>query len=220
MTNRTFVMIDLSNTRFGRLVVKSFVRSARSGRAYTYIWLCSCDCGEVLEVHASNLRTGNTQSCGCLQTDLATARTIHGHSRKGRPSPTYRSWAHMKTRCLDPASDGYPYYGGRGITLCDRWLEFANFLADMGEAPPGTEIDRIDNSGNYTPENCRWSTRLVQARNTRKTRTVILGGKLMAFSEAAQALNIHISTITSWLRYHKTTHQEAIDYYAIRKTRT
>lgn len=127
--------------------------------------LCKCSCGQEILVAASRLRSGNTKSCGCLKRD----RLIkHGYSRKiGSPEPTYRTWRAMLVRCRDKKS---PYHGKRGVTVCDRWHDFRNFLEDMGQRPSGHSLDRIDNNGNYCPENCRWATPETQIRNSRATK--------------------------------------------------
>lgn len=121
---------------------------------------CLCECGERTTALLAHLRSGATTSCGC------NART-HGHTRGGR-SPTYICWMAMRARCANPKDPGFGYYGGRGITVCDRWRgSFENFLADMGERPEGLTLDRVDNSGNYEPGNCRWATWSEQNLNRR-----------------------------------------------------
>lgn len=133
-------------------------------------FLCLCNCGEYTEVALDNLRHGRVKSCGCLQREKASrSQYKHGHTGNDKPTPTYMSWYNMKQRCHNPNNDVYKYYGGRGITVCDGWLDsFENFLEDMGERPEGTSIDRINNDGNYDPSNCRWTTKKEQARNRRK----------------------------------------------------
>lgn len=150
--------------RYGRLVVLAEAgRNHRRERVY----LCRCDCGNELEVVGASLRRGATRSCGCLARDQLTERLPqrrHGHAR-GKPSPTYVSWQSMVGRCTRPTNRSWARYGGRGITVCERWRRFENFLADMGERPEGTTLDRLDPDGNYEPGNCRWATDGIQARD-------------------------------------------------------
>ena len=161
-------LIDLTGHQYGRLTV---IRRA-GHRGKKVIWLCSCKCGGEARPTSANLRNGTTKSCGCLQIETAAAAarkrsTVHGHNPTGKASPTYNSWHSMRARCTRASHKSYPNYGGRGITVCDRWREFANFLSDMGERPDGMTLDRIDNDGNYEPLNCRWATASQQQQNKR-----------------------------------------------------
>jgi hypothetical protein len=130
------------------------------------MWLCRCDCGTQKEVAQGNLGRC-IFSCGCLHKELAAAsklRLTHGM----RNSVEYATWNSMKNRCFNPKSQAFKNYGGRGITVCERWMKFENFFSDMGPRPDGLEIDRINNNGNYEPDNCRWTTRSVNILNTRE----------------------------------------------------
>ena len=148
-------VIDLAGERFGHLLVieRSFAKKRVS-------WLCRCDCGKTSVIGACPLRDGRTKSCGCCQGNF-----IHGRSY----SPEFRSWWAMRQRCENSNLPRYYDWGGRGITVCDRWQKFENFFADMGEKPtPRHSIDRINNHGNYEPSNCRWATPKQQQRNSRR----------------------------------------------------
>ena len=163
--------MTLIGARFGRLVVTREVLHAvgTQGKRRTDC-IGQCDCGTVTDlVYPGHLKSGATVSCGCWGHEAArAARTTHGHSVGGKLSPTYLSWSGMLARCTNPKNKAYPRYGGRGITVCERWRSFENFLTDMGERPVGTTIDRAENDEGYRPGNCRWATPLEQRHNQRR----------------------------------------------------
>jgi hypothetical protein len=160
--------IDLVGQKFGRLRV---IKDCGRNKEGQVVWKCLCDCGETTQVVGASLRGGDSISCGCLKRELISkAKTTHGHSknRKGKPaSRTYNSWFAMKKRCLDPNYSEFYYYGGRGVSVYPEWLNFENFLSDMGERPPKRTLDRINPFGNYEPGNCRWATGHEQRINRR-----------------------------------------------------
>lgn len=182
---------------FGRLVVVS--RTAPFGKSGAKRYLCKCACGGETQVSSSNLCLGKVRSCGCLTAERL-AKGIHGHARVGKVSAEFRAWIAMQRRCNEPNSVGFHNYGGRGIKVCQRWQDsFENFFADMGPKPsPNHSIDRIDNDGDYSPENCRWATRLDQARNTRRTATVCVDGVAYPLPVIAEVIGISAKRV--WAR--------------------
>lgn len=160
-------------------------------------WLCACDCGVQKEIDSNVLRQGDTLSCGCYRSEMKSRmireiRTTHGRSR----SSIYSIWCKMRERCKNPKESSFSRYGGRGISVCERWdSSFENFLSDVGERPKGKTLDRIDNSGNYEPSNCRWATPKEQAWNTRRNRYFEADGETLILSEWAKRLGTSTDTI-------------------------
>lgn len=136
----------------------------------------------------------------------------HGHRVRYGESPTYKSWMMMRTRCNNPNYDGYAEYGGRGIAVCERWGKFENFLADMGERPAGTSIDRIDVDGDYTPENCRWATASEQSRNMRPGRRLLFGKvqTLRAAWEENAPAGLSLAAVRRRIRRYGWSEEDAI----------
>lgn len=204
---------DLSGRTFGGWTVDRFAgyRVTASGKAPC--WLCRCECGTTRAVRAGDLTSGASTSCGCRK-DRATAdrRTTHGNTRGGVASREWRSWVAMRQRCTSRGSPSFRHYGGRGITVCDRWRDsFANFLADMGPAPgPNPSLDRIDPNGNYEPGNCRWIPRDEQPRNRRCSRNITYDGVTMTAAEWARRLGCQSNAIYARLNM-GWSHREIIE---------
>jgi hypothetical protein len=188
--------VDITGQRFGRLVVKGDV--GKRGNYGEILWECLCDCGILTFVRGYHLKKGRISSCGCYHDECTLKRnTTHGK----RHSLIYGVWLTMKSRCFNSKMTGYHNYGGRGITVCDRWANsFENFYADMGDPPEkNMSIDRIDNDGNYEPGNCRWATLEEQGRNKRTTRFLTFEGKTQTIKEWAAEKRIVLGTINSRL---------------------
>lgn len=176
-------------------------------------WLCRCECGVERVVRQDRLRSGRSKSCGCLKVRLhRVLKTTHGMNR----SPTHYSWLNMISRCRVESFPDFHNYGGRGITVCDRWQApdgFVAFLADMGERPAGTTLDRFpDNDGNYEPGNCRWATKKEQSRNKRASKYITYAGETLPLVEWAKRTGIPRSRLHMRLYAHDWPVAQALGF--------
>lgn len=174
-------------------------------------YLVSCVCGETKTVLAGSLIQELSRSCGCKKGQFITEmKTRHGMTE----SETYKSWCSMIQRCDNPKEKCFPNYGGRGIFVCQAWYVFDNFLRDMGTRVDGFSLDRIDNNGGYTPENCRWASRETQGGNKRNNTLVRVADEIVCFAKATRLISKNKSTIRRYAQKHQITLQEAVDHFA------
>ena len=173
-------------------------------------WKCRCICGKEITEKTIYLRRGGPRSCGCIPCDR---RSKNKKPPSKTSSKEYNSYACMKARCLNPANIGYKDYGGRGIKVCERWINsFDNFYADMGERPsPRHSLDRINVNGNYEPSNCRWSTPEEQCRNTRRTRHYKWKGEMRSLPEICSMEQVPNSRMYYWLASGSLSINEAVE---------
>lgn len=177
---------DLTGQKFNFLTALKRVGVSKN-KAQTSLWECQCDCGNTTIIQMGALKNGTIKSCGCKRGGLiSAARTIHGMDG----TDIYRIWIGMFVRCTNHKAANFASYGGRGISVCKRWLDFKNFMVDMGERPEGMSLDRIDNDADYSPKNCRWATPKQQANNRRVTIRLTRGGVSKTIGEWAQELGI------------------------------
>lgn len=168
--------IDLTNKKFGMLTAESVSHSGRKG----VVWNCKCECGGVATYSAAHLLSGKIKACGCQRgKKIADAARTHGQWN----TPTHRSWQNMHARCRGGKGKGDRWYAAKGITVCERWGKYENFLADMGERPDGKSLDRIDNSKGYSPDNCRWATAKEQALNRSNVTLYEYMGRKLSISD-------------------------------------
>ena len=190
--------LNLTGKRFGKLVV---IKTAGKTKNGAYLWQCKCDCGNEIIANVGNLKNGHTKSCGCLRVDRCkTNFTKHGleHTR------LYGIWSDMRLRCYDEKNIAYHRYGGRGITICDEWKNDVKAFYDWATAngyKDSLTIDRIDNDGNYCPENCRWATVKEQASNRRSNILVTHNGKTQTMKKWANEVGTPYKVV--WARMQK-----------------
>lgn len=192
---------DLTGQRFGRLTVLEFVPT--EGRI-SY-WKCKCDCGNETVVQAMSLKSGNTRSCGCLCKEINCKRTTNRNTTHGKShTRLYNIWKLMKSRCLKKTNKRYKDYGGRGITVCDKWQNNFQAFYDWAMSngyDDSLTIDRIDNNGNYEPLNCRWADTKTQVRNSRHNIMVKYNGEKICLTEAAEKSGINHNTLIDRYRH-------------------
>jgi hypothetical protein len=189
--------------RFGSLVLlaEAPMRNKYHRRVYA-----QCDCGNLADVGLPEIKNGKTQSCGC-------GRVQHAHASGGKTSRTYSTWRAMKARCLNPKHPGYAEYGGRGIAICQQWIDsFENFLTDMGERPARMTLDRFpDVNGNYQPGNCRWATVRDQQNNRRFTVIIEHRGIKKALTEWADEIGITSESLYKRIQVYGWSPEKALE---------
>lgn len=202
--------IDLTGQRFGRLLVLRRVGS--KGKSPT--WYCKCDCGNEKIVSTSGLKSGNTQSCGCLRQEQAIEnnkhRTTHGKSK----TKLYNVWFDIKRRCYNPKRENYKDYGGREIKICDEWKnnfeKFYNWANENGYKE-GLSIDRIDVNGDYEPKNCRWVDNYTQANNKTNNFLITYNGETHTATEWSKIVGIKATTILHRIKKYGWSIEKALN---------
>ncbi len=186
---------DLTGKRFGRWLVLEHAGHDKHG---AHCWFCLCDCGNDRVIQGSQLRTGHSKSCGCLKNEMTSKRSA---THKKCHLSEYSAYVNMHTRCYNTASPVYKNYGARGIYVCERWKRnFVAFYEDMGRKPsPDMTLDRIDNDGPYSRDNCKWRSRKQQNRNTRQNRLITFRGDTRCVAEWLEAYDINRKTLMSRL---------------------
>lgn len=200
-------IFNMTGLRFGKLVgVKKVGNHPKSRRA---MWLFQCDCGKTKVIAGGPVRSGNSRSCGCGIVNATIQRNLtHGLSF----TPEHMAWREMKKRCYNPNYNGFKNYGGRGISVCERWMDsFENFFSDMGKRPSEKHsIDRVENNGNYEPGNCRWATKKHQNRNKRNNHKLCFSGESKTIQEWSEITGINHGTIESRIRKSKWTVEKSL----------
>jgi hypothetical protein len=199
-------MKDLTGQKFHRLEVLQ-----RDGKLK---WLCQCDCGKVTSVGHSNLKRGVSKSCGCLRKEIMRGKAKHGHARKEAHSRLYRIWCSMKNRCLNENNESFEDYGGRGIGVDISWsnsFQMFSFWAETSEYCDGLQIDRIDNSASYGPDNCRWVTPGENSLNRRNNVYIEVNGARMTVSQASRELGVNYHNLYDRVIRHGWDIEDAVN---------
>lgn len=207
------IMVNRVGLKYGFLTVIKY-----SHLSHHHMWVCECVCGKLVTVGSGNLITEHTKSCGCMKKSLiSTKRTTHGQTRsnEGNWTPEYRAWTCMITRCTNPNCNEFENYGGRGITVCERWINsFQAFFEDMGTKPSNSHsLDRFPNmNGNYEPSNCRWATKKQQQGNKRNNRIIEYNGQSMPMCDWASLLKVTHGAIINHLNKGRSFHRIFMHY--------
>lgn len=200
---------NLTDSVFCRLTV--IRKSEERSTPKAVFWMCKCECGKICYVKTIHLTSNRTKSCGCYSKEI---KTKHGLSKIGETRKLgYNSWDNMIRRCVNINDDRYHDYGGRGITVCNKWKNsFSDFILDMGDRPsPKHSIDRIDVNGNYEPDNCRWATQDQQSRNTRRNRWIEYNGEKKILADWAKDLKVSPCSLLKMIR--KSTVEFAFNHF-------
>lgn len=195
---------EMAGLRFGRWTVNAEGQKDANGNRQLE---CQCECGTARLVAIGALTSGRSASCGCLSAEMSAARrTTHGLSG----SRTHNIWVDMKARCLNERHPAFARYGGRGITVCERWMTFENFLEDMGECPEGLSIDRNRNNDGYEPSNCTWATPKEQANNRRSNRVFPINGETLNIRQMSAKYGVPYDRLRARLLYLNWAPERAI----------
>jgi len=190
---------DYTGKRFGRLVcVERLPSRVQPSGQKKSMWKVLCDCGNTAEIRGADLASGNTTSCGCFAKESAgKSNKTHGLSKI---HPLFYLWCDMRSRCNSPKDPAYSRYGGRGITVCERWSSFENFIADMGDRPAGYQLERVNNDLGYSPDNCTWATREAQCRNRRSNIKVTINGETLCLLDWCKKVSLPYARVRARIK--------------------
>lgn len=203
---------------FGRLKVVKFWGRKTNSNGTTLMFECECECGTKRTVAKDSLVSGSTQSCGCLHSEITKrVTTVHGFNKPGKRHPVYNVWANMLRRCENPNNPHFEEYGGRNISVCERWHDFRLFAEDMlATYRPGLTLERIDNNGNYEPSNCRWATRKEQMLNRRNNIFLTFNGQRLTVSQWSEKTGLRYGVISQRIGKLKWSVEKALTTKAIK----